>query len=193
MGLLNVYNTLENEHTVIKANGRLHNILPEIDFSRSLVLKAGKRLDGNYEVQPDDVLFIREVPAAVTTAVLVAVTAATIAVGVAVGSAIYAKVKSDQAKAEMEKAQRDAQNLAQQVQQLPFIRGAKNRKALGESVQFIMGDVYNTPYNLTDGFYSIDGADGVNSYYNAVFSCGYGPQLTALRFITIRTTQIRWK
>lgn len=176
MGLLNVYNTLENEHTVIKANGRLHNILPEIDFSRSLVLKAGKRLDGNYEVQPDDVLFIREVPAAVTTAVLVAVTAATIAVGVAVGSAIYAKVKSDQAKAEMEKAQRDAQNLAQQVQQLPFIRGAKNRKALGESVQFIMGDVYNTPYNLTDGFYSIDGADGVNSYYNAVFSCGYGPQ-----------------
>ena len=176
MGLINVYNTLKNEHTTIKANGRLHNILPEIDFKHSLVLKAGNRLDGNYEVQPDDVLYVREVPAAVTTAVIVAVTVATVAIGVAVGTAIYAKTKSDQAKAEMEKAQRNAQNLAQQAQQLPFIRGAKNRKALGESVQFIMGDVYNTPYNLTDGFYSIDGADGVNSYYNAVFSCGYGPQ-----------------
>lgn len=176
MGLINVYNTLKNEHTTIKANGRLHNILPEIDFKHSLVLKAGNRLDGNYEVQPDDVLYVREVPAAVTTAVIVAVTVATVAIGVAVGTTIYAKTKSDQAKAEMEKAQRNAQNLAQQAQQLPFIRGAKNRKALGESVQFVMGDVYNTPYNLTDGFYSIDGADGVNSYYNAVFSCGYGPQ-----------------
>ena len=175
MGLLNVYNTLENKHTVIKANGRLHNILPEIDFKHSLVLKAGNRLDGNYEVQPDDVLFVREVPSATAVAVVATVVLVT-AVGVAVGSAQYAKKLSQDAKDEMEKAQRNAQNLAAQVQQLPFIRGAKNRSALGESVQFVMGDVYNTPYNLTDGFYSIDGVDGVNSYYNAVFSCGYGPQ-----------------
>ena len=73
MGLLNVYNTLENKHTVIKANGRLHNILPEIDFKHSLVLKAGNRLDGNYEVQPDDVLFVREVPSATAVAVVATV------------------------------------------------------------------------------------------------------------------------
>lgn len=175
MGLINIYNTISNKTTTIQANGRLKNILTDIDFSHSLVLKAGNRLDGDYEVQPDDVLYVRKVPGT-TVVAAIAIAVSVVAVGVGVGVAIYAKKKSDEAKAEMEKAQRNAQNMAAAVQQLPFIRGAKNRKALGEAVQFIMGSVYNTPYNVTDGYYSIDGVDGINSYYNAVFSAGYGSQ-----------------
>lgn len=175
MGLINIYNTISNKTTTIQANGRLKNILTDIDFSHSLVLKAGNRLDGDYEVQPDDVLYVRKVPGT-TVVAAIAIVVSVVAVGVGVGAAIYAKKKSDEAKAEMEKAQRNAQNMAAAVQQLPFIRGAKNRKALGEAVQFIMGSVYNTPYNVTDGYYSIDGVDGKNSYYNAVFSAGYGSQ-----------------
>ena len=176
MGLINIYDTVNNESSTIKANGRLKHILTDIDFSHSLILKAGNRLDGDYEVQPDDVLYIRKIPGTVTALAVAAIAVGVLAIGVGVGSAIYAKKKSEEAKAEMEKAQRNAQNMAAAVQQLPFIRGAKNKKALGEAVQFIMGDVYNTPYNVTDGYYSIDGADGVNSYYNAVFSAGYGAQ-----------------
>ena len=176
MGLINIYDTISNENRVIKANGRLKNILTDIDFSHSLVIKAGNRLSGDYEVQPDDVLYIRKVPASTAVVAGIAIFTAVLAIGVGVGSAIYAKKKSDEAKAAMEKAQRDAENLAAAVQQLPFIRGARNRKALGETVQFVMGSVYNTPYNVTDGYYTIDGADGVNSYYNAVFSAGYGSQ-----------------
>lgn len=176
MGRISVYDTLTAEHTNYNANGKLKDIFPEINFKHSLVLKAGNRIDENYEVQPDDVLYVRKVPGAVTTVAIVAVAVAVVAVGVGVGAAVYANKKSEEARKEMEKAQRNAQNQAQQAQQLPFIRGAKNKNALGNPVQFVMGSVYNTPYNLTNGFYSIDGTDGVNSYYNAVFSAGYGAQ-----------------
>ena len=176
MGRISVYDTLTAEHTNYNANGKLKDIFPEINFKHSLVLKAGNRIDENYEVQPDDVLYVRKVPGAVTTVAIVAVAVAVVAVGVGVGATVYANKKSEEARKEMEKAQRNAQNQAQQAQQLPFIRGAKNKNALGNPVQFVMGSVYNTPYNLTNGFYSIDGTDGVNSYYNAVFSAGYGAQ-----------------
>ena len=176
MGRISVYDTLTAEHTNYNANGKLKDIFPEINFKHSLVLKAGNRIDENYEVQPEDVLYVRKVPGAATTVAIVAVAVAVVAVGVGVGAAVYANKKLEEARKEMEKAQRNAQNKAQQAQQLPFIRGAKNKNALGNPVQFVMGSVYNTPYNLTNGFYSIDGTDGVNSYYNAVFSAGYGSQ-----------------
>ena len=176
MASIYVYDTVTNTNNIIKANGKLKNILPEIDFSHSLVLKAGNRLDGNYECTEEDVLYVRKVPASMAVIAVISIITAVVAIGVGVGSAIYANIKSKEAQEEMEKAQRNAQNMAAATQQLPFIRGAKNRKALGETVQFVMGNVYNTPYNVTDGFYSIDGADGVNSYYNAVFSAGYGNQ-----------------
>lgn len=181
MGTINVYNTLNAKHEEITANGRLKDIFPDINFSHSLCLKAGNRIDGSYIVQPDDVLYVRKVPKAATTVAIIAITATVIAIGTAVGVAAYADQKSKEAQEEMEKAQRNAQNLAQQVQQLPFVRGAKNKKALGNSVQFVMGSVYNTPYNLTDGFFSIQngsesGEDGIFSFYNAAFSAGYGSQ-----------------
>ena len=187
MGTINVYNTLNAKHEEITANGRLKDIFPDINFSHSLCLKAGNRIDGSYIVQPDDVLYVRKVPKAATTIAIIAITTAVVALGVGVGVAIYADQKSKEAQEEMEKAQRNAQNLAQQVQQLPFVRGAKNKKALGNPVQFVMGSVYNTPYNLTDGFFSIQngsesGEDGIFSFYNAAFSAGYGSQkITEMR------------
>lgn len=173
-----IYDSVSNSNTTLKANGKLKDIFPELDFKHSIVLKAGNRLDGDYCCTEDDILYIRKVPGVVSTAaaVAIAITVAVVAVGVGVGAAIYANQKSEEAKIEMLRAQRNAANMAQQAQQLPFIRGAKNKKALGEAIQFVMGSVYNTPYNVTDGYYSIDGADGVNSYYNAVFSAGYGSQ-----------------
>lgn len=176
MASIYVFDTITNTNNIITANGKLKNILPEVDFSHSLVLKAGNRLDGDYECTPEDVLYVRKVPASTVALAVISIVVAVIAVGVGVGSALYAKKQSEEAKAEMEKAQRNAENQAAATQQLPFIRGARNRKALGEAVQFVMGSVYNTPYNVTDGFYSIDGADGINSYYNAVFTAGYGSQ-----------------
>ena len=85
MGRISVYDTLTAEHTNYNANGKLKDIFPEINFKHSLVLKAGNRIDENYEVQPDDVLYVRKVPGAVTTIAIVAVAVAVVAVGVGVG------------------------------------------------------------------------------------------------------------
>lgn len=178
MGKISIYNTATAEHSVFTANGQLKDIFPDIDFKHSLCLKAGNRIDGTYEVQPEDVLFIRKVPGTLTAVAIAAVAIAVVGVGVWAGTEI---AKNKAAMEEMEKAQRDAQNLAQQSQQLPNIRGARNKNALGNPVQFVMGSVYNTPYNLTNGFYSIqdgegENEDGIFSFYNAVFSAGYGAQ-----------------
>ena len=177
MGLLNVYDTISNKNTTIKATGKLKDILPDVDFSHSLVLKAGNRINGDYEVTDEDVLYIRKVPGSTVALAVISIVIAVIAIGVGVGTSIYANKKSEQAQKEMEKAQRDANNLAQQTQQLPYIRGAKNRKALGESVQFVMGSVYNTPYNLTDGFFRLSGNESNQRvFYCSSFSCGYNSQ-----------------
>ena len=60
MASIYIFDTVSNTSTTIKANGKLRNILPELDFKHSLVLKAGNRLDGEYECAPDDVLYVRK-------------------------------------------------------------------------------------------------------------------------------------
>lgn len=176
MGVINVFNSISHEKKIIEGNGKLKYLVSGIDFKHSIMLKAGNRIDENYEVTPEDVLYVRLIPGSTAVMATIAIVTAVVAVGVGVGTAIYANKLSDEAKEKMEKAQRDAENLAAKVGQLPFIRGAKNQSALGKSIQFVMGNVYNTPYNISNGFYSIDGENGVNSYYNAVFSLGYNKQ-----------------
>lgn len=173
--MIHIYNTLSNEHKTIHAQGKLKNILPDFNFSHALMLKEGHRVDENYNVQSDDVLYIRVVPAAVSGTVLtvLAVTGVVIA-GAGVGYAIY---NNNKIKEEQQKAQRNAKNLADAKEQLPFLRGAKNKNALGNAIQYVMGNVYNVPYMMTDGFYSIDGTDGEKQYWNVVLSCGYNGQL----------------
>lgn len=175
MGLLHIYDTISSEHTQTNGNGRLKDILPNFDFSKAVIIKAGERVDENYTVTDDDVLYIRVTPTATVVAV-VAVVVAVVAAGVAVGTAIYANSLAAEAEEKAKQAERDAKNLAQQVQQLPFIKGAKNKSALGQTIQYVMGSVYNTPYKLNDVYYSIGGDDGEKQYINLILSCGYGGQ-----------------
>lgn len=171
MGLLHIYNTLDGTSKAHRANGKLKDILPDLDFTHSIILKAGERLTKDYEVKEDDILYIRKTPADPVTVGIVVGLGVVVATGAVIG-AIHnnnARLKEEQ-----EKAQRNAQNLAQQVEQLPFVKGAKNRSALGNMIQYQLGYMYNTPYLITDGFYNVTGLKGENQYYNAVMSLGYG-------------------
>lgn len=91
MGLINTYNSISNEHSIIKASGKLKDILPNYDFKHTIFIKAGKRIDENYIVNDDDVLYCRTVPAEAATIGIIAIVTAVIAAGVGVGAAIYAK------------------------------------------------------------------------------------------------------
>lgn len=173
MGLINIYNSVSAEHKTIKGNGKLRDILPEYDFSHTLILKAGNRLDSDYVVTEEDVLYIRAVPGSTTTIALIGVVVAVVAAGVAIG---YTYKNNQALKNMMESSQRKSSQ-SDLVEQLPFIRGAKNRRALGNSIQYVIGETYNSPYLATDGYYSIDGVDGVKQYWNSIMCAGYGKQI----------------
>lgn len=191
MGVINLFNTISNEHKVLKRTGKIKDILPEIDFNHCLILKAGHRVDENYFVDENDVLYLRQTPSAISSTVMtvIAITTAVVAAGVAIGSLIYSKMQSEEAKKKMEKAQRDAENLAQQTEVLPFLKGAKNKKALGLAIQTVLGDVRNTPYILTDEYYTVAGDRGEKQYWNAILSCGYNNQV--IKDLNIGTVRAR--
>lgn len=188
MALIHIFNSLTNEHTSVKGTGKLKNILPEYDFSHCVALSKGNRIDGEFEVGENDVIYLRTVPSGAVAAAIAIVTAV-VAVGVGIGAAIYANKVAEEAKEKMEKAQRDANNLAQKTETLPFLKGSKNKKALGNQIQFLLGEMYNTPYLLTDGYYSIEGTNGSKQYWNAILCLGYKSQL--IKQLRIGTENIK--
>lgn len=89
MGLLHIYNTINDTHETLHANGKIKDIIPE--SKKTIVLKEGHRLDGEYEVTENDVIFVRKVPGTTSAIAVIAIVSAVVAVGVGVGAAIYAK------------------------------------------------------------------------------------------------------
>lgn len=177
MGLINIYNTISASHTSIRKNGKIRDILSGYDFSRTLVIKAGNKLNPDYVVKDDDVLYVRVVPKSTAVVAVVAIVIGVVATGVAIGCAIAADQKSKAAQEEMEKQQKDADNLASKITQLPFLRGARNTTALGRTIPYVMGTMYNTPFLLGPGFYSIGGKDGCDQFWNAILIAGYNDML----------------
>lgn len=173
MGTINIYSALDSKRTVIKASGKLKDIVPNVDFSKVVMLNGGEKINENYRVKEKDIIFIRAIPNGIT-GTLLAIGVAAIAIGVGVGVVLFRQ--NLEITEQMQKAQQDAENLAQQINQLPFIKGAKNKSALGNGVQIVMGSSYNTPYTVNSPFYKIGGEYGEKIYWNNMFTCGYGPQ-----------------
>lgn len=177
MGIINIYNQIDNTHQTISGKGKLKDLLPNFNFKKAIILKAGNKLDENYFLQTDDVIFIRKVPGVATVGTALAIAGA-VAIGVAavgvtaVGISNY--INGCKRLKEKEQAQQNAKKLAEQINQFPFIKGAKNKNAIGQSVPYIMGNVYHTPYKITDGFYSISGTYGEKQYFNVVLDLGFG-------------------
>ena len=177
MGLLHIYNTVSDEHTSKEAEGKLRDILPDYDFSKCVIVKAGEKLTPDYIVKKEDVLYIRATPGAAATVAIIAVAVAVVAAGVGVGVGIYSYKLAKEAEEKAKQAEKNAKKLAQQVEQFPFVKGASNTNALGQTIQYLFGNIYNTPYKLNEGFYSIGGTNGDKQYYNLILSAGYGKQL----------------
>lgn len=174
MGQIYIYDSLDIKKNVIRANGKLKDILPNYDFSRAIVLSNGERIDREYEVKPEDNLFIRAVPSGVSVSVI-AIVVSCVAAAAAIGTAIYAAIQNQKLQNEMNKAQKQSRNSA--VEELPFLRGAQNRSALGNSIPFVMGEIFNTPYKIYSGHYTLAGVNGEKQYWNAILCSGYSGQV----------------
>ena len=169
MALIHVFDGL-NHNTSYTFNGRLRDHIKGVNWENSIILRGGYRVDADYEVRPDDIIYVRKTPAAATTVAIVAIAAVAITAGVVAGVSIY---KQKQAEKEMEAAQKAAKAGAEQTDKLPFVKGARNQAATGQTFPYIIGETLFTPYRLCPAHYTIAGAKGEEQYYNVVLECGY--------------------
>lgn len=169
MALIHVFDGL-NHNTSYTFNGRLRDHIKGVNWENSIILRGGYRVDADYEVQPDDIIYVRKTPAAATTVAIVAIAAVAITAGVVAGVSIY---KQKQAEKEMEAAQKAAKAGAEQTGKLPFVKGARNQAATGQTFPYIIGETLFTPYRLCPAHYTIAGTKGEEQFYNVVLECGY--------------------
>ena len=191
MGTLNIYKGLSEEYRTIKGNASVnelaHELYPELDLEQCIILNAGEQIAPDYILKDNDIVFIRVIPGA-TGAVVMAVIALVCAC-VAVGAAVYSAVEQQKAQEEMEKAQKQAKALAERITQLPFLKGANNRSALGYNIPYIMGSVYDVPYKLVAGYYTISGENGANQFWNVLLVAGFNNAL--IQDVSIGTKVIK--
>ena len=169
MALINVFDGL-NHNTSYTFNGRLRDHIKGVNWENSIILRGGYRVDADYEVQPDDIIYVRKTPAAATTVAIVAIAALAITAGVVAGVSIY---QQKQAEKKMEAAQKAAKAGAEQTDKLPFVKGARNQAATGQTFPYIIGETLFTPYRLCPAHYTIAGTKGEEQFYNVVLECGY--------------------
>ena len=191
MGTLNIYKGLSEEYRTIKGNTSVnelaHELYPELDLEQCIILNAGEQIAPDYILKDNDIVFIRVIPGA-TGAVVMAVISLVCA-AVAVGAAVYSAVEQQKAQEEMEKAQKQAKALAERITQLPFLKGANNRSALGYNIPYIMGSVYDVPYKLVAGYYTISGENGANQFWNVLLVAGFNNAL--IQDVSIGTKVIK--
>ena len=176
MALIHVFEGLGTAHETHSFCGRISDCL-RLDFDSYIILRAGKRLSPDSIVGPDDIIYVRRVPSGVAAVVV----AAAVAVTVAVGVGVYAYKKTKAMMKSMQNLQ-DNQKLGgtksagnSSIQKLPWVKGASNQYATGQTFPYIIGDTLFTPYKLCPDHIEIRGTDGKDSYYYLVLEAGFAP------------------
>ena len=188
MALIHVYNGIGQDVTTYKASGVLKDALPSIDWEHALILKAGKAIPCDYQLQDDDIIFIRILPAAATS-ILIATTVLLAVAGIAAGVVVGVKMYEQRQQLEaLQKAQKNAK-AKNAIEQLPFVKGAQNRAATGQYFPYTIGESLFTPYLLCPSYYSVEGARGEDQYLNLVLECGFNDIL--IKKLQMKNTSVK--
>ena len=188
MALIHVYNGIGQDVTTYETCGVLKDALPSIDWEHALILKAGKAIPCDYEVQNDDIIFIRILPAAATS-ILIATTVLLAVAGIAAGVVVGVKMYEQRQQLEaLQKAQKNAK-AKNAIEQLPFVKGAQNRAATGQYFPYTIGESLFTPYLLCPSYYSVEGARGEDQYLNLVLECGFNDIL--IKKLQMKNTSVK--
>ncbi|MBQ3837382.1 MAG: hypothetical protein II814_09680, partial [Treponema sp.] len=152
--------------------------MPEYNLENSVIVANNKLRKPDYKPTEGDTITIRLLPGATVTAIVIGVVAAVVAVtaGIIGGIAMYkAKQAAEEAEAEMDKAKRMSNR--PDIDNRPFLRGASNTLATGNSQPYIIGRHFFTPYLLSKPFYKIVGTDGAEQYTYTALECGFNKQI----------------
>jgi len=175
-----LYKELSNKKTPIevKAGQTIREALPDFDLENAIILINGKIKNPGYRLKENDTVMIRLTPGSTTAVMITLIIVAVVAVGagVAGGIAAYkAKLAAEKAQEELEKVKRLTNK--SDIDNRPFLRGASNTLATGNSQPYIIGRHFFTPYLLSSPFYKITGTDGADEYTYTVLECGFNQQI----------------
>src|SRR5574344_146456 len=186
-----LYKELSNRQTPIElpAGKSIKEAMPDLDLDNAIIVVNGKVVKPEYRLKENDLVTIRLTPAGATTIAIIAI--AVVAVGAAIvgGVALYkAKQAAEKAEEELEKVKKLTNK--PEIDNRPFLRGASNTLATGNSQPYIIGRHFFTPYLLSSPFYKITGTDGAHEYTCTALECGFNKQIIqklAIDDITIKT------
>ena len=174
MALVHVYNGVGSDCNTYRFDGPLCNHIKDIDWAHTVILRGGEKIGADYYAKKDDVIFIRRIPSSMTTAAIIIIAAAVIVGGIVTGVNLYKQREQLQ---KLEEAQKAAKSASQTTTKLPFVRGANNQPATGQTFPYIIGETLFTPYRLCPAHYTIAGNRGDTQYYNVILECGFNSLL----------------
>lgn len=188
-----LYKTLSNEKTPVElpAGKTVREALPGIDLDNAIIVVNGRVEKPCYTLKEKDVVMVRLTPSGTTAMLVTLIVVAVVAVaaGVVGGIAMYkAKKAAEEAQEELEKVKKLTNK--SDIDNRPFLRGASNTLATGNSQPYVIGRHLFTPYLLCSPFYRITGTDGADEYTHTVLECGFNRQIIrklAIDDITIKT------
>ncbi len=186
-----LYKELSNRQTPIElsAGKSIKEALPDIDLENAIIVVNDKVVKPDYILKENDIATIRITPAAMTTIVLVVTAVVAVGAGIVGGIALYqSKMAAEKAEEELEKIKKLTNK--SDIDNRPFLRGASNTLATGNSQPYIIGRHFFTPYLLSKPFYQITGEDGADEYTYTALECGFNKQIlqtVAIDDIKIKT------
>ena len=153
----------EAETIELEAGRSIAENLTDIDFTNAIVIVNGTLVREQHIVQTGDIVTIRITPSGVVTGIIAAVfTIGAIIAGAYFGNEIY-KMKEAAEKAQKELDRMKKMSAKPDLDNRPFLRGASNTLATGNSQPYIIGRHLMTPYLLSKPFYKIEVRTAKNS------------------------------
>jgi len=141
--------------------GKLVDIYTELQLGNAVALVNGKLAPPELEVKESDIVFIRQVPGAISGGVALFIAGALLIAGASyAGYQLYQQRKQ---LSQLQEAMDELGSVSGAVTNLPYLKGANNAKALDHAVPYIIGKNYIAPYILSNGeirYYSITTRDG---------------------------------
>lgn len=159
----------------IPAGVPLYRGLEGVDLSGKRIAVNGEERTPDYVPGVNDVVVIRTIPyVSVATAIVIAVAVVSL---VGAGIAGYYAYQARKQAAELEDAMKNAS--ANGVKNLPYLRGASNSLATGNTQPYIIGEHLFTPYKLLQNYYhlSMGNPNDTAQYVLCVYQCGFGKQV----------------
>ena len=175
-----LYKELSNRQSLIEltAGKSIKESFPDFDLENAIIVVNNKIVKSDYITKENDIITIRLTPSLTKALIITGIVLGAVALGVAIWGGIEAynaKVAAEEAQEELEKVKKLTNK--SDIDNRPFLRGASNTLATGNSQPYIIGRHFFTPYLLCSPFYKITGTDGADEYTYTVLECGFNKQI----------------